>query len=287
MHLGKIGVWTTSDSMDARALAALAQWVEKAGYAALWVPEATGRNVFVTASWLLANTSSLILASGIANIYARDAVAMVAGREALNEQSGGRFLLGIGVSHAPLVDQARGHVYEKPVQKMRSYLEAMAQVRYVAPPAPERSLTVVGALRSQMMALSRDLADGAHPYNAPPEHTAQSREILGPGKLLCVEQMVLLDTDAAKARAIGRKTLSMYLGLPNYLNHWLALGFTQDDFAAGGSDRLIDAIVAWGDETAVRKRVIDHIAAGADHVCIQPLADVGTSLDRLAPVLLG
>jgi probable F420-dependent oxidoreductase len=285
MKLGKIGVWAMLETMASPDMVAYARHIERAGYAALWIAEG-GRNAMVTSSWLLAHTTNLVVATGIANIYARDPMAMVGAREALNEQSGGRFVLGIGVSHEPVVRQARGHVYGKPVPTMRAYLEAMARVEYLAPPPPERSLTVVAALGPQMLALSRDLADGAHPYNAPPEHTERARAILGPGKLLAVEQKVLLETDPITARRAARQGLSFYFGLRNYIEHWRRLGFGDDDFAAGGSDRLIDALVAWGDDTAIRTRIEAHLAAGADHVCIQPLTDASTTLTRLAPALL-
>jgi probable F420-dependent oxidoreductase len=292
MKIGKLGVWASTETMTAADAAAFAKRVEGWGYSALWLPEAVGRNVLVHASWLLANTGSLIVATGIANIYARDAAGMAAAQLTLSEQSGDRFLLGIGVSHAPIVEGLRGHVYEKPIGKMRGYLEAMAKIQYVAPKPAERPLTLVAALGPQMLALSAELADGAHPYNVTPEHTAEARAALGPDKLLCPEQMVLLETDPAKARAAGRKILAIYLGLPNYRNNFVRIGFSADDFENGGSDRLIDAIIAWGDEDAIRRRVQAHWDAGADHVCIQEVpagGDIGNIrppeeiFERLAP----
>jgi len=269
MKIGKLGVWASLETMSAPDAAAFAKRVETWGYSALWVPEAMGRNVLVHSSWLLANTTRLIVATGIANIYARDPMAMVGAQLALAEQSGGRFLLGMGVSHAPLVEGVRGQVFENPVKKLRTYLEAMAKAQYIAARPAERPLTLVAALGPQMLKLVGELADGSHPYNVTPEHTAQAREILGPGKLICTEQMVLLETDPAAARAAGRQVLATYLGLPNYRNNLLRLGFTGDDLENGGSDRLIDGIIAWGDEAAIRRRVQEHWDAGADHVCIQ------------------
>ena len=269
MKIGKLGVWASLETMSAPDAAAFAKGVEGWGYSALWVPEAMGRNVLVHSSWLLANTTRLIVATGIANIYARDPMAMVGAQLALAEQSGGRFLLGMGVSHAPLVEGVRGQVFENPVKKLRTYLEAMAKAQYIAARPAERPLTLVAALGPQMLKLVGELADGSHPYNVTPEHTAQAREILGPGKLICTEQMVLLETDPAAARAAGRQVLATYLGLPNYRNNLLRLGFTGDDLEDGGSDRLIDGIIAWGDEAAIRRRVQEHWDAGADHVCIQ------------------
>jgi probable F420-dependent oxidoreductase len=281
MELGKLGVWSSMDAMTATEAAAFAKRLEDRGYSALWVPEAFGRNVLVHAAWLLANTRSLILASGIANIYARDALAMVGAHNALNEQSGGRFLLGLGVSHPPLVEGLRGHGYSrKPVATMRDYLAAMAKAQYGGPKPPETPRTVIAALGPKMIELGRDAADGVHPYNVTPEHTAQARALLGPGKWLCVEQKVMLETDAGRARAAGRKNLALYMTLDNYRNNWLRLGFTEADLADGGSDRLIDAMYAWGDVATIRKRIEQHWAAGADHVCIQPVAAGGGSLGK-------
>jgi probable F420-dependent oxidoreductase len=275
MKLGRLGVWAPMDVMTAAESAAFAQRVEGWGYAALWLPESRGRNVLAHSSWLLANTKELIVAPGIANIYARDPMAMANGQRGLNEQSGGRFLLGVGVSHAPMVTGLRGHTYGKPVATMRAYLEAMHAAPYLAPDPPERPLTIVAALGPRMMALSGELADGAHPYNVPPEHTAEARGILGSGKLLCPEVWVLLEMDAPKARSAARQALASYMRLDNYVNNWRRLGFGDDDLGGGGSDRFIDATVAWGDEAAIRARIKQHWDAGADHVCIQPISARG------------
>jgi len=275
MQLGKLAVWNFTDNMTAPEAAAFAQRLEAWGYAALWIPEAVTRNALVHAAWLLANTKTLIVATGIANIYARDAMAMNSANITLNEQSGGRFLLGIGVSHAPLVAGVRGHQYGKPIATMREYLTSMQSAICGAPPPPERPQTVLAALGPQMLALARDMADGAHPYNVTPEHTAQARAILGPGKWLCPEQKVLLESDPAKARAVARAQLEVYLGLENYRNSWLRQGFSADDLSGGGSDRFIDAMVAWGDEAAIRRRIQQHWDAGADQVCIKALNPLG------------
>ena len=271
MKLGKLGVWTIFENKTAAESAALAKGIEQWGYAAVWMGEAFGRDVLAHSAWLLANTSVLNIASGIANIYARDATAMVGGQLGLNEQSGGRFLLGIGVSHQLVVADMRGHAYGKPLETMRNYLTAMKGVKYFAPPPAEKPKTVLAALGPKMLALSRDEADGAHSYNVSPAHTAQARKILGAGKLLCVEQKVILETSPARARDAARKVLALYMGLPNYLNNWRRMGFNDDDFANGGSDRLIDDTVAWGDQSAIIKRIEQHWEAGADHVCIQAI----------------
>jgi probable F420-dependent oxidoreductase len=276
MELGKLGVWMSMDSMTAAAAAAFAKRVEAWGYAALWIPESRGRNALVHSSWLLANTPRLIVATGIANIYARDPMAMANGQRGLNEQSDGRFLLGVGVSHRPMVQEVRGHTYDKPVATMRAYLAAMRDAPYQAPMPRDKPLTVVAALGPRMMALSAELADGAHPYNTTPEHTAKARAILGPGKLLCPEVWVLLETDPAAARRAAREALSRYMQLENYVNSWRREGFGDDDLAGGGSQRFLDAMVAWGDEGAIRARVQQHWDAGADHVCIQPIGPQGS-----------
>lgn len=173
MKLGKLGVWASLDGVTAAAGLEIAKRIEHLGYAALWMPESRGRNVLVHSAWLLAGTSKLVVASGIANIYARDAMAMASAQRSLNEQSNGRFLLGVGVSHAPTVNTLRGHVYGKPVATMRRYLEAMRTALYAAPPPPESPLTIIAALGPRMLALAAELADGAHPYNVPPQHTAE------------------------------------------------------------------------------------------------------------------
>src|SRR5436190_390334 len=225
MELGKLGVWAPMDVLTAAEGAEFARRVEAWGYAALWLPESRGRDVLVHSSWLLANTKTLIVAPGIANIYARDPMAMANGQRALAEQSGGRFLLGVGVSHVPSVEGVRGHTYGKPMATMRAYLEAMRAAPYGAPEPPERPLTILAALGPRMLALSASHADGAHPYNVTPEHTAEARRILGPGKLLCPEQMVLLETDASSARRAARLALAPYLKLENYVNNWRRCGF--------------------------------------------------------------
>jgi probable F420-dependent oxidoreductase len=212
---------------------------------------------------------------------------MVNGQRALAEQSGGRFLLGLGVSHVPSVEGVRGHVYGKPVSTMRAYLDAMKAAPYGAPEPAETPLTILAALGPRMLALSGSHADGSHPYNVTPEHTHEARGIMGPGKLLCPEVWVLLETDAAKARALGRQALANYLRLDNYVNNWRRLGFGDDDFAGGGSDRFVDANIAWGDEGKIRARLKEHWDAGADHICIQSISpDGGRKPDEKVLALL-
>jgi probable F420-dependent oxidoreductase len=285
MKLKSLGVWASIDGLSAAETAAMAKRIEAWGYGALWTSEALGREVFSSSAWLLANTESLVVASGIANIYARDAFSAASAQKGLNEQSGGRFLLGLGVSHVPLVEGLRNHQYGKPVATMRSYLQAMASTTYgsVAPAAMPK--TILAALGPKMLELSRQSADGAHPYNVPPEHTRQARDILGDGKLLCVEQGAILETNPDKARAAARRFLSLYLGLPNYVENWKRLGFTDADVAGAGSDRLIDGVIAWGDEKAIRARIEAHWQAGADHVCVQAIGQTALPDERLLDLL--
>ena len=271
MPLGRLGVWASMDGMSAAAAAGFAERVEGWGYGALWVPESRGRNVLVIAGWLLAQTKTLTVATGIANIYARDPQASASGQSALAEQSGGRFLLGLGVSHVPLVEGLRGHKYGKPVETMRGYLDAMRRATYAAPPPAEPPRTLIAALGPKMLALAGSHSDGAHPYLVSPAHTREARRVLGPDKLLCPEQTVVAEVDPARARRIGRAWLGRYLELVNYRENLLRLGFAASDLAGGGSDRLVDAMIAWGDPATIRRRVEEHWAAGADHVCIQAL----------------
>ena len=272
IELGPIGIWSfqLQQQPAARAQEA-ARELEELGYGAIWFGEALGREAFTQAGLLLAGTKRAVIATGIANIYARDAIAMNAAQMTLAEAYPGRFLLGLGVSHIPLVEQMRGHRYEKPVATMRAYLDAMDKAPYQSVPPPVKPLRVLAALGPKMLELSAQRADGAHPYNTNPEHTAEARRIMGAGPLLCPEQAVVFETDATKAREIARQFLSIYLRLPNYTNNFLRLGFEEGDFKDGGSDRLIDSIIAWGDLNAIRERIKAHQAAGADHVCIQVL----------------
>ena len=271
MQLGRLGVWASMDGMTAAAAADFARRVEGWGYGALWVPESRGRNVLVISSWLLANTKTLTVATGIANIYARDPQATASGQLALAEQSGGRFLLGLGVSHVPLVEGLRGHMYGKPVETMRDYVEAMRRASYAAPRPAEAPKTVIAALGPGMLALAGSHTDGAHPYLVTPAHTREARRILGPDKLLCPEQTVLAETDPARARRIGRAWLGRYLEMANYRNNLLRLGFADAGLRrrrVRSPGRRDDRL---GRRGGIRRRIDEHWAAGADHVCIQAL----------------
>ncbi|MGE0624548.1 MAG: TIGR03620 family F420-dependent LLM class oxidoreductase [Pseudomonadales bacterium] len=271
MDTGRLGVWYFFEALPAAAAAEAAQRIESLGYGTLWIPETVGRHPFVHASWLLANTGKLNVATGIANIYHREPGVTLAGQNALNEQSNGRFLLGLGVSHKPLVEGVRGLDYGPPVATMKKYLAGMASAPYQGIPPAEKPKTVIAALGPKMLELAREATDGAHPYFVSPDHTAMAREILGPDKLLCVEQKIILEKDPAKARALARPVASIYTGLPNYRNNWLRMGLTEADFENGGSDRFIDATFAWGDLKAIQARIQAHFDAGATHVCVQPV----------------
>jgi probable F420-dependent oxidoreductase len=284
-----LGIWAATNTLDRDALARLAEAVESRGYDVLWYPESLSYESMALGGFLLARSSSLTLASGIANIYARDAVTAAQGHDTLNRLYGGRFVLGLGVSHVPLVEGARGHVYGKPVAAMRAYLEGMAAAKLDPTLRLDDRNVVLAALGPRMLALSRDLTKGALPYAATPEHTAQARAILGPDAWLCVEQKICLTTDRAAARKVAAVQMARYLALPNYRNNWLRLGFTEAELSNGGSPRFLDAMVASGSEAEVRGCIEAHVAAGADHVCLQPFRPDGgpgtdpAALDAFAP----
>ena len=269
-ELGCLGVWATTDGMPAEAAVAFARRVEELGYSTLWLPETMGRDPFAHIAHLAGAAPRLRFATGIANIHHRHPGAMLQATNTLAEQTGGRFTLGLGVSHAPLVEGLRGLDYGKPVATMRRYLEAMAASPYMSPAPAEPVRRLVGALGPKMVELAGELADGVHPYWTTPEHTAGARDILGDGKLLCVEQKVVLTDDAEVARSTAVQAMAIYVDLPNYRNNWLRLGFTDAEID-GHDPRFLDALVAWGGRDAVEARIQEHLDAGADHVCIQAL----------------
>ena len=283
MKLGRLGVWYSTDKLDGAGLADLARVVEQSGYAALWYPESRGYESMSLAAYLLSKSTRLTIGSSIANIYARDSYTAQRAMVSLNNWYGGRFILGLGVSHIPMVEGLRGHRYDKPLSAMRAYLDGI----HKGLPAGADSPVMVAALGPKMLALSAEKARGAVPYNVTPRHTAQAAAILGPGKSLAVEQKVTLETDPAKARALGRKELARYLVLPNYRNNWLRDGFSEADLADGGSDKFIDAMVLWGDAATVKKGLRAHFDAGATHVCLQPVHAGGdfAARDRMLAAL--
>jgi probable F420-dependent oxidoreductase len=268
--LGRVGVWSfalqTRSASEAQA--GIVEY-ESLGVPATWIPESIGsKEALSHAATLLAGSPRMVIATGIASIYARDATAMINGGRTLLDAYPGRFVLGIGVSHAPSV-ATRGSTYGRPVETMTAYLDAMASVAWAGPEPAGRVPVVLAALGPRMLELAAERADGAHPYFVPVEHTAMARERLGSGAFLAVEQTAVIDSDPARAREVARAFSQRYLSLENYANNLRRLGWSDDDIAGGGSDRLIDAVVAQGPVEAVAERVRAHLDAGADHVCVQ------------------
>lgn len=291
-QLGTYGVWFGELSLHPWALARdVAQRVEAAGYSTLWVNEGLGsRDPLTHAALVLGTTAALGVAAGIANIYVRDAVAARDGAYSLAEAYPGRFTLGLGVSHKPLVD-TRGHASDRPLATMGRYLEGLDALPYNAAVPEAKPPVVIAALRERMLALAAEKATGAHPYLVPVPHTARAREILGPDPILAPEVTVVLEGDADRARARARRFLEPYLGLPNYLASFRALGFEDADFAGGGSDALVDTLVVWGEPDEVVTVIDAHRAAGADHVAIQvagvPVGEAIVEHEHLASLLMG
>lgn len=289
MKFGAYGVFTFTDVLDAAQLAELATRVEQLGYSTLWYPEAFNYEAFAIGGYLLQHSQHLVVASGIANIYARDAAAAVMGHNSLNNLYGGRFVLGLGVSHAPLVSDVRGHEYKQPLATMREYLDRMDQAWSTLAGAPAARNVVLAALGPQMSKLSGERTLGSFPYNITPAQVPLSRTAMGgKGAVIC-EQKVCLTSDPAVARKTARAALSVYMPLPNYYKNWFRLGFDASDLQNGGSDRLLDAMVYWGTATEIKAKLQGYFAAGADQVVIQPIRTDGqpgpcwSALEALAP----
>ena len=280
MELGRLGVWASMEGLPLAEGVAAAQRIERLGYRALWHPMAMQRDLMVVASNILAGTSELVLATGIVPLFERAPAVMAGAARALDEQSGGRFLLGLGVSHPPIVEGMHGFVYGPPLTAMREYLDAMdrgpnlrALLGDAAPAPAEHPVQtgpprVLAALGPKMLALSRDRAQGAHPYFMPPEHTKEAREILGPDAWLCPEVKVVFETDATVARNAARAAGATNIALENYRKTWRKYGFEDADFEDGGSDRLIDGTVAWGTQADIEAFLQRHLDAGATQVAI-------------------
>ena len=272
MKLGRLGAWYSTDKLTGPSqIREFVGTVEKLGYDVLWYPESRGNVSFAVAGFMLSCTSSLKIGSSIASIYARDAFTSRRGMITLNQLYGERFILGLGVSHPPMVEGLRGHVYEKPIPAMRNYLNGIMKGEAAAAEWP----ICVAALGPLMMKLSGEMTRGAIPYNTNPRHTAEAAKILGPNKWLAIEQKVTLETDPAKARALGRKELARYMTLDNYRNNFLRIGFTEADLGNGGSDDFIDQMCLWGTADQVKTKLREHFTAGATHVAIQPVHDDG------------
>jgi probable F420-dependent oxidoreductase len=257
--------------MGAEESAAFCRRVERMGYKVLWSPEAWGRDPFAHGGFLLAKTEQLIYATGIANIWVRDPMTMAMAAKTLAEIAEDRFILGIGVSHRSLVEDLRGHNYTKPYSYMQEYIPRMKSALYRAVAPKTEPPLVIAALHPKMLALAAREARGTHTYLCLPEHTRRAREVMGPEAWVCPSVIVILERDAAKARARARQHLSFYASQENYQRILLAQGLTRADFDNGCSDRLIDTVIAWGSEGQIRERIDAHLAAGANHVCLMPL----------------
>jgi probable F420-dependent oxidoreductase len=282
------GVWSGALRYgDAHETAAAAAELESLGYSALWIPD-VGGDVFDAVGNLLAATNTAIVATGILNLWMHTAEETAAQHATLTSEHGRRFLVGIGVSHALLIDRKiEAGAYQRPLAQMRAFLDALDVA--VAPLAVEdRALAALGP---KMLELAATRTAGVHPYLVTPEHTRIAREAVGPHALVATEQGVVLETDPERARSIARTNLAHYFALPNYTNNWKRLGFTDEEINDGGSNRLIDALVVWGDEATIASRVQEHRDAGASHVCVQVLTDSPATLPLeqwriLAPALI-
>jgi probable F420-dependent oxidoreductase len=270
------GIWSPGLRYgDAGEVVEAAGELEELGYTAMWFPD-VGGDLFGAVERLLGATKTATVATGILNLWMHAAGETAAFHASMADRYGTRFLVGIGVSHQPLIDSKEPGRYRKPLSAMASYLDGLDAAD---PPLPAGD-RVLAALGPKMLQLARERAAGVHPYNVTPEHTRVAREAVGPGKLVATELAVALTTDAGKGRSLGRNHVGRYLGLPNYTNNLRRLGFGDEDFAGGGSDRLVDALVAWGDEETIAGRIREHRDAGADHVCIQVLSDERLLLPR-------
>lgn len=264
MELSGVGLWSSQlrYGNPAKAAEAAAE-LDELGFTALWIPD-VGGPLLDSVENLLSATRQTVIATGVLNLWMHEPSDVATRYAKLTEAHGERFLLGIGVSHAQLIDAAEPGRYRKPLAATKAFLDALD----AAPRPVPTTNRVLAALGPKMLQLSATRARGAHPYLTTPEHTHKAREVLGEGPLLLPEQAVLLSEDREQARTIGSDWLRSYLGLPNYANNLLRSGFTEDDLASV-SDHLFDSIIAWGDEDAVRRRIQEHRAAGADHVCLQ------------------
>jgi probable F420-dependent oxidoreductase len=269
---GTVGIWTlTHETIAPSRIGAVTSILEAGGFSAIWTNEAYGREAMTGAMLLLEASSTLVVATGIASIYARDAMATAGASRTLAERSSERFVLGLGVSHRPLVERTRGGVYDPPLEAMARYLDAYDAAAIMSAERDTRPPLVLAALGPKMLHLAATRTDGALPYLVTTEHTARARAALGPDAFLAVEQSVVLGEDREEFLRRAHEHLNWYTGLENYRASWRRLGFGDEDFGRGGSERLCDAIVVHGDAEDVEQRVDEHLAAGADHVCLQVL----------------
>lgn len=265
-----LGVWFAPEGIASPDLVTSTRLMEDLGYETFWLAETFGRDPFALAAYLGAHTRTIKLATGIANVFHRHPGAMKQAANTVAEQTGGRFILGLGISSPAIVQKVRKLDYSKPVTYLRNYLDDYASSRYFAVPPPEEVPIVLAALGPKMMKIARERSAGALTYNMTPEHTAAAREALGPDRVLAVEQKVILGASTETARATAAGVLKFYQKAPGYRRAWNDLGYTDQDIDEASS-RYVDGVVAWGDEAAIRARLDEHVAAGADHVCIQPL----------------
>lgn len=272
--LGAVGVWSFAlDALAASDEAAAARAIEAAGLPVLWIPEgSSSKEAFSHAAHLLATTDRLSIATGIANMWARDPVAMANGARTLGTAWPGRFILGVGAGHEYSA-QLRGFTWDKPFSRMQWYLKAMADAPFEGPEPDPAVPVLLAALGPRMLALAGTVTAGAHTYFVPVEHTVLARKALGADPVLAVEQTVVPVADASKARELARSFAAGYLELPNYAKNLRRVGFSPEDVSGGGSDRLIDATIAWGNTGRIAERVRSHLDAGADHVCVQVILD--------------
>ena len=270
---GTVGVWTvTHESLAPQRSGEIAQELEELGYSAMWIPEAYSREAFTSSHFLLQATSTIVVATGIANIWARDAVTAARAAKSLNAAFSDRFVLGLGVSHQPIVQKLRKHDYVSPLTQMKSFLEGLSEAPMFAIEGNQEFARVIAALGPKMLELGKTLAHGVHPYLVTPEHTAIARAAVG-DQFIGVEQAVVLGQSREVFLQRAHAYLEIYTGLPNYRNNWLRLGFSEEDFVKGGSERLCDAMVVHGDEQKILDNINEHRSAGADHVCIQVLGE--------------
>ncbi|MGO9342020.1 MAG: LLM class F420-dependent oxidoreductase [Acidimicrobiales bacterium] len=283
MQLGELGVWWSGSWRREDGAIDVAAELEELGYGAIWSSGGFEPGLSRVFERLLAATSRIVVASGIVTVWHSSPGDVAAAFAGLDDRFPGRFLLGLGASHAALVEN-----YSRPYSRMVAYLDGLDAESHPVP----RDRRVLAALKPRMLELARDRAVGAHPYFVTVEHTARARAILGSGPLLAPEVTVLLERDPATARDLARSFTTGYLGLPNYANNLLSIGYDEDDLEGGGSDRLVDAVVFWGDVETVATKVRAHYEAGADHVCIQVLSGSRGSFPvaeyrELAGALLG
>ena len=261
--------------MDREKLASLANNVEKFGFGSLWFPEATSFESFSLAAYLLANSNKLIVGTGIANIYGRDAVTSAQGHDGLNALFKNRFILGLGVSHVSFVEDIRGHKFGKPVSSMNEYLEKLENAGIDPNLRMEDRNIILAALGPRMLELAAAKSKGAIPYSVTPDYTAKAREVLGPEAWLCVEQKVCLTKIESETRNVARKQMGSYLRWPNYLNNWMRMGFKEADLEGHGSSKFLDAIVCCSSEKRIMSYLEEHLSSGANHVVVQALQPDG------------